>query len=476
LPVAALLAGGRRSVRLDGDDLPRHGSAGVAVAAGFTSLAIGALRMGGVLWGTVGVAGRQRLADDVPARLEEFAQLATTTIAHAEARARLAAQATTDYLTGLLNHRSFHERLHAEWERARRHDRPLALVLFDIDRFKAVNDTAGHHAGDRVLEGVAERLRTLARPGDVLGRIGGDEIAWLLPETDGLGAFAAAERARAHVAAAPIAHRVVTLSAGACDRVDADDAEALLRLADGALYWAKAHGRDAAYLYDPEVVRELSADERAQRLAREQALVGLRALARAVDAKDPSTQRHAERVAATAVALATVLGWPEERRGALHEAGLLHDVGKIGVPDAVLFKPGRLTPEEYAQVKQHAELGAEIANEVLAPEQVAWIRQHHERWDGGGYPAGLAQESISEGGRILALADAWDVMTGVRPYQVGRSVDDALRECRACGGTQFDPRLVEVLIDCVQRGTLPIAPPAGDDDRTGVVAASTRPM
>ena len=162
-----------------------------------------------------------------------------------------------------------------------------------------------------------------------------------------------------------------------------------MRLADGALYWGKAHGRDAAWVYDPEVVRELSISERADQLQRSQALVGIRALARAIDAKDQSTREHSQRVATLACEIARRLDWSEERVALLEDAALVHDVGKIGIPDAVLLKPGRLTDDEYDQIKRHAELGAQMVEDLLLAEQVAWIRAHHERPDGRGYPAGL---------------------------------------------------------------------------------------
>ncbi len=213
-------------------------------------------------------------------------------------------------------------------------------------------------------------------------------------------------------------------------------------------------------------------------------LAGLRALARAVDAKDHSTRRHSERVAHVAVQLATAAGWQVSRAARLHEAGLLHDVGKIGVPDAVLFKPGRLTPEEYEQVKQHAPLGANIAAEVLDDEQVEWIRHHHERWDGTGYPDGLSGEQAGDGAQILALADAWDVMTSLRSYKSPLAMGAALEECRAQAGRQFAPWTVNALERLVAAGAIeakaptpaPVAAPATApaEAATGGFAAACR--
>ena len=359
-------------------------------------------------------------------------------------RRLLLGQALTDPLTGLANHRAFQERLHAEVARARRHGRPLTLALIDLDHFKQINDLAGHATGDRVLGELGARLRAALREEDLLARIGGDEFALLLPETDEPDAHAVLERVRRTREREPLVDGLrVTISAGLCGLERAGDAETILRLADGALYWSKEQGRNVTYVYDPRTVRELSAAERLDRLQRSHALAGIRALARAIDAKDPSTREHSERVAALAARLAQALGWPADRVALLHEAALVHDVGKIGVPDAVLLKPGRLDAGEYEQVKAHAEMSARIVDDILEPEQVAWILAHHERPDGRGYPAGITE--IPDGAALLAAADCFDVMTVARPYSRAKSEAEALAECRALVGAQFTAGAVAAL-------------------------------
>ena len=449
---------------LPGDfDVPAR----VARREGFRASVAAPIRVSGLVWGAVMASTRHvtGLPDDAEDRIERFAELAGMAIDSAETHERLVERAGTDSLTGLANHRTFQEALRARFGAARRARHHLSLVLFDIDHFKEINDAHGHQVGDRVLVEVARRLAEAARPGDLVARIGGEEFAWVMPEADGITAYAAAERARVAAVEFPLpvsARSHLTISAGVCDLSHAATPDELVRLADGSLYWAKAHGRDATYLYSPTVVKELSAQERAARLERQQALTGLRALARAVDAKDQSTREHSERVAELAARIAGELGWGDESRAKLHEAGLLHDVGKIGVPDAVLFKPGALSDREYDQVKQHAALGAEIADEVLAPDQVAWIRGHHERWDGRGYPDGLAGPTIPQGARILALADAWDVMTSVRSYKEPRRVEEALVEVRRHHGTQFAPEIVDAMERLWNDGQLvPPPPPTG---------------
>jgi len=359
-------------------------------------------------------------------------------------RRLLTGQALTDPLTGLANHRAFQERLHAEVARARRHGRPLTLALIDLDHFKQINDLAGHATGDRVLGELGVRLRAALRDEDLLARIGGDEFALLLPETDEPDAHAVLERVRRMLEREPLVDGIrVTISAGICGLERAADTATILRLADGALYWSKEQGRNVTYVYDPGTVRELSAAERLDRLQRSHALAGIRALARAIDAKDPSTREHSERVAALAARLAQARGWPADRVALLHEAALVHDVGKIGVPDAILLKPGRLDRAEYEQVKQHAAIGARIVDDILEGEQVAWIRAHHERPDGRGYPDGLRE--IPEGAALLAAADCFDVMTVARPYSAAKSEAEALAECRVLVGAQFTPDAVAAL-------------------------------
>jgi HD-GYP domain-containing protein (c-di-GMP phosphodiesterase class II) len=181
----------------------------------------------------------------------------------------------------------------------------------------------------------------------------------------------------------------------------------------------------------------------------------VRALARAIDSKDVSTHSHSERVAALAEHLALELGWTAKRARALHAAGVLHDVGKIGISDAILFKSSPLTANEHEELKRHAPLGGYIAAEVLEAEQVIWIRGHHERWDGGGYPDGSSGEEIADGAQLLGLADAWDAMTESRAYKPTSTRAEALAECARERGRQFSPAAVDALLRLADRDALP---------------------
>ena len=376
--------------------------------------------------------------------------------------AELARQATHDTLTGLINHRGFQERLRDEIARCRRHDLTLSLVILDVDHFKHVNDSHGHPAGDRVLAELGRRFRAMTRGGEHIARVGGEEFAWILPATDGAGAYAAAERARRSVEREPfegVGH--LTISAGVCELGMAADVDELHRMADVALYWAKDHGRNIVFRYTATAASHLESEVDPKAGAGEHRLRvrAMHALARIVEQGHPTSDGHAERVADLAAELAERLHWSPAAVRALRDAGVLHDVGKVIVPKSTLLKPGAFTAEEWAQMRLHPVVGDDMLEGVLSDMQRAWVRGHHERWDGRGYPGGLAADAISQGARILAVADSWDVMTSVRLYGDALALDAAIAEIRRSTGGQFDPSVAKVLVELVGQDTLvPIAP------------------
>jgi diguanylate cyclase (GGDEF)-like protein/PAS domain S-box-containing protein/putative nucleotidyltransferase with HDIG domain len=368
------------------------------------------------------------------------------TVRDVSARRRYEAElerlASQDPLTGLANVRVLHERLEGEVARARRYDRPLSVVVLDIDHFKRVNDLHGHPAGDVVLRRVAQTLQGVARNGELLARVGGEEFVWLLPEADGRGAFAAADRARRAIERLDLdGVGRVTVSAGVCDLEEALDSQDLLKRADSALYAAKRFGRDRVVRYSAHLSRHLArltADPGAARS------LTLAELARTAESKHPDVADHARRVAELATALAEAGGWAAEDVRALDEAALLHDVGKVAVPDAILSKAGPLTDAELAQVRTHAAVGAEMLRATLTAEQVSWVRHHHERWDGAGYPGSLTGPETPPGAQLLALADAFDAMTHARPYRSALTHAQAVAEVHRSAGTHFSPWAVEL--------------------------------
>jgi diguanylate cyclase (GGDEF)-like protein len=245
--------------------LPEHSVSAIVARTGSPARADGGapsavavpVIVDGAPWGSLCVASARPapLPAGSEALLTRLAELAALSIMSASARDQMATLAATDHLTGLWNRRAFQERLAAELERARRYDRPLALVMIDIDHFKRINDVHGHPVGDRVLIEVASRLFATVREGEVVARVGGEEFAWILPETDGDGAVAAAERVRAAISAQTFTGvGRLTVSLGVCDLDEGETASELVRLADRALYQAKADGRDRVVRAAPEVV------------------------------------------------------------------------------------------------------------------------------------------------------------------------------------------------------------------------------
>ena len=396
-----------------------------------------ALRVGARLWGTLLAEG----ADDV--RLAELAEAAQGAVAYADASSRLSALATRDALTNLPDHRAFQEQLRAEVRRAQRHERALSLVLVNLDGFRKINDEHGRLAGDRTLAEAARRLAGAVRQGEIVSRIGADHFAWILPETAGLNGWIGAERARRAISGALFEGvGAVTASAGVCDLEDVGGAEELLALTEVALVHAKSSGGDATFRYSQELDgsgNELATTENLRPLAR------LRTLAQELDAEDPGTEGHSERVARLAEKLALSAGWRADQAIRLAQAAFVHDVGKLSVSEDLLRKSGPLSDDELEQMRNHPDTGAEIAVNALDPEQLSWVRHHHERWDGAGYPTGLAGELIPAGARLLALAEAWDSMTSTRSYGEARSVADALAECRREAEKQFAPEAIAAL-------------------------------
>ena len=410
-------------------------------------------------------------------RVDELGALAADFDAMAEAlqrnHQRLEGLALTDPLTGLSNHRAFHEALAAELQRSRREVYDIALVALDVDRFKTINDSWGHAVGDEALRLVAQALRMQTRPGDLVGRLGGDEFALALIRADAETAATVVERVRAAIAQLGIGpeRAKLTLSAGIAEfPAHADDELALIAAADCGLYAAKRAGRDRVVPWHPDGTERNGVSPSP---ADDQALLRtVHALALAVDAKDAYTHRHSHRVASYAVALAARVGLPEKRLQDLHTAGVLHDVGKIGVPDATLLKSGPLTPDEVVEMQRHSELGADIIAGAGLDDVARWVRHLHERWDGSGYPDAVGGRDIPLESRILAVADAFEAMTSSRVYRAARSTETALEELDRCGGTQFDPEITQVFIALVRSGGIRLEMPA-DHDTTATDAETT---
>jgi diguanylate cyclase (GGDEF)-like protein/putative nucleotidyltransferase with HDIG domain len=367
--------------------------------------------------------------------------------------ARLYDAARTDPLTRLSNRRGFREMLDLELARARRGETQMTVVLGDVDHFKEVNDRSGHHVGDATLQRLARLLEAGKRQIDQVARVGGEEFALILPDTDSHSAFAVAERLRCELYEEFAADTVpVTISFGvATYPKHGETAGSLLRAGDEALYAAKQSGRNRTVLHSPALRASSRADGGARDIEGERFVAVVLDLAEAVDLRFSGSARHSETVGRYAEMMARELGLSAEQTGRVRLAGLLHDIGKVGVPDSILKKPSALTAEEFALVKQHPELGAQILEHSSLADVRAWVAAHHERLDGRGYPLGLSADRIPLEARILATADAYEAMTSDRSYRPSIGHVAARAELRRCAGTQFDPRVVDALLAVLDR-------------------------
>ena len=361
-------------------------------------------------------------------------------------------EALKDPLTGLLNHRAFQERLAEELRRAERAGHPLSVVALDLDDFKAINGALGHAVGDEALRTVAAALRDELRAGDVCGRVGGDEFMLALVDADVATAELIVDRVRDRVAHERLGTgQPLTVSAGVVSYPrHGTEQDELLHLAEGAMYWAKSNGKARTFVYSDSIDLALSAEEAAERNLRAGLVNTVHALARAVDAKDGYTHSHSQTVARYAAELGDALGLREERIEQLRTAGVLHDVGKIGIPDAVLLKPAKLEVAEFDIMRRHSELGRDIIAGAGLEEIASWVLHLHERFDGRGYPDALAAEAIPLESRILHCADALEAMTSSRIYRPGMAIERALAELERGAGTQFDPQVAAVLVALVR--------------------------
>lgn len=361
---------------------------------------------------------------------------------------RLSDAAHRDALTGLLNRRGFDEALSLELERVHRGGRPLSLLIVDLDHFKQVNDRFGHQAGDQALVRVTNALGVSQRRIDTSARIGGEEFAVLMPDTDERGAFAVAERLRGEIAGSVgEGSPRLTVSVGVASfPAHAQDAEGLVRAADSALYVAKSLGRDRVVLHSAEVLRVLSAERASHEDDSSVQVATMLALAEALDIRDTRTANHSRRVGRCAELIASRLGLPADRVRLVGLAGVLHDIGKIGVPDSILFKPGPLDSDEWEQMKRHPEIGARLLSASVFDEIRGWVLAHHERPDGRGYPNGLRDEEIPLEAKILAVSDAWQAMNDDRVYRPAIGPEAARAELHHGAGEQFDARVVQALI------------------------------
>jgi diguanylate cyclase (GGDEF)-like protein len=351
-----------------------------------------------------------------------------------------------DALTGLLNHGSVVAELVGLIEAARSVGGAVGVAIVDVDNFRLLNEAHGHAAGDKALREVARILRRELSQQSIVGRYGPDEFLVIAPPACAHDLEAAIGRLQAGLLDLSLQFGVserlpVTVSAGICFApVDGDAATELLSVATVTLVEAKASGGDGIRIAGGPIAG-LKASEQSS-------FDVLQGLVIAVDTKDRYTKRHSEDVARYALFIADRIGMEADSRRILAMAGLLHDVGKIGIPDAILRKPAALTADEYAIVKQHVALGDMITRDLPNIDLVrGGVRHHHERWDGTGYLDGLAGLDIPLFARILAVADAFSAMTTSRPYRKALDVEEAIRRLEDAADSQLDPAMVIAFVE-----------------------------
>jgi len=436
----------------------------VSAAAGMTTMAL--LAWSYIGWRLNRIAGalERTLETDEPIHLREGGipgerRLARAFNTASGAFLQVEARATHDRLTGIPNRETLLAILAAEVERAGRHYKPLSVAFIDIDRFKPINDTYGHNAGDAVLRQVARLIAEAVRVNDTFGRYGGEEFMLILPETMPEDAVRLAEELRTlvqHQTMSIADNQTVkaTISIGvAGGRGSGLQIDMLVDRADAAMYAAKSLGRNRTYLHrdlDEEApVRRapISAAHRAQATAIGQwaSDTATQALASVLAPQPNHRGRPSDMIAALATGIGLEMGLPPEEIERIRIASLLHDLGKIAIPEEILDKPTTLSDAEWQAIGEHPRIGQVILEQASnLREAIPVVLHHHERYNGGGYPHGLRGSEIPLGARIVSVADAYHAMVHARPYKNALTHSEALDELRRHAGTQFDPNVVEL--------------------------------
>jgi diguanylate cyclase (GGDEF)-like protein/putative nucleotidyltransferase with HDIG domain len=382
-------------------------------------------------------------------------------------QARLTSQ--TDALTGIGSRRLLEDELEAECARSKRYKRPFSVAILDLDNFKTINDIFGHATGDDALKKLAECMKSQKRIPDVLTRYGGDEFVILMPETEANDALKFLERVRSKVQQIQIQESIsLTISCGIAQSMPdfKDSSSNMIRRADLALYEAKSAGRNCVMLWNEKMSKVLKAGdiefEKIKKLKKrvaglsEQAekmfMQSIWSLVKALEAKDPYAKKHSISVVNYAVGIAEIMKIPRKDLEVLRRAAMIHDIGNIGIPDAILSKPGELTPRERKIIEQHPLIAVRILNKMsFLKQEVAIIRAHHEKWNGQGYPDGLSDTSIPIGARILAVADTFDALISDRAYHPSRPIEEAIGIITDSSGYDFDPNAVDALVMWVRK-------------------------
>ena len=357
--------------------------------------------------------------------------------------------ADLDPVTGVPGARTFVRRADEALATARTSGRAVSFVVFDMDGFSEVNSAVGHSGGDRVLAEVASAVSSAASGRGDLYRLTADEFVLLCTIEENQAAKLGDEMLAVIRGLAPVAGHALSASLGVagCSGEECSREE-LLGRANAAEAWAKYHGKGRVVRFDERIVRALGVEERLREHEDQAGLETARALASAADARDPRNYYHSRNVASLAVLFSEAIGLSPDTVRRIEIAAMLHDCGKLGLPDALLADVLRTARSQMA-AREHAALGEALVQAVGLPGIPTWVRHHHERWDGAGYPDGLSEEAVPLESRIIALADAYDAMTSNARNRVPMSRGAALQEIDLGMGSRFDPMLAERFIEVV---------------------------
>lgn len=373
-------------------------------------------------------------------------------VAHKKENEELKISANMDYLTQAYNHKCYFESISKNISEGHKQ---IAILFCDIDNFKLVNDTYGHGIGDLVLKEIARIIKKEVREKDMVFRYGGEEFVVMMCDFNSEGSFSIAENIRKKIAKSNILQEYeiffpITISIGiASYPKDGMEAEDLIRKADSAMYYSKQNGKNQSKIYNNDI--NVFSENGNINAKKELLMDSVLALAEAVDSKDEYTGKHSKMVSKYSNLLADKLGFTENQKNKLSIGALLHDCGKIGIPDNIINKAEKLSYDEYKIIKNHTMLGYNIIKHITDDEEIiSCVRNHHERWDGKGYPDGLCGDLINIFSRIVCIADVYHAMTSDRSYRKALTNEEAIIQFKKGKGTQFDPKLVDLFIDIIR--------------------------